>query len=203
MKTDMKRSHISDILAGGEHPRGSFEPGEDGVRALPLAAMFVALGVLFPQMFHVLGVGSTFLPIFLPVLAVAILLPVRTALTVALLTPLASWMLTGMPPLSPPILPLMLIELPATAAVVNILRRGLRWPVSAAVAGAMIADRAVLSLLVVAVTRIAGVDHPLLGPATVVAGIPGVILAIVVLPPSIAVIERRFPRLAVLRPQEH
>ena len=178
-----------------------FDPDADGDRArqLPLAALFTALGVLFPQLFHMLGLGSTFLPMFLPVLAAGLLLPTRLALTVGLLTPLASWMLTGMPPLSPPILPLMLVELPAAALIAGALRRGLRWPVIASVGLAMAADRLLLFVLIEGVSAMAGIRHPLLGPAAVLAGLPGVALAVIVLPPVIAIIETRFPRLAVVR----
>ncbi|MBR9974277.1 MAG: ECF transporter S component [Bacteroidetes bacterium] len=169
------------------------------VRLLPLAAMFTALGVLFPQLFHMLGLGSTFLPMFLPVLAAAMLLPQRLALIVGILTPLASWMLTGMPPLSPPILPLMVIELTAVALVAGTLRRGLRWPAIVVVSVAMAADRLLLLLIIEGVSAVAGIRHPLLGPAAVLAGLPGVAMAIIVLPPTVALIESRFPRLAAAR----
>ena len=184
--------------------RRGFDPAgtpDEAIRALPLAAMLTALGVLLPQLFHMLGLGSTFLPMFLPVLAAGLLLPPRPVLTVGVLTPLLSWMLTGMPPLSPPILPLMLVELPAAAAVAGLLRRRLRWPVIVAVAGAMAADRLLLFFLIEAVSTAAGVRHPMLGPAAVATGLPGVVLAVFVLPPSIALIERRFPRLAIARIQ--
>lgn len=196
------RSGYSDRDARYQHsgvPR--FDPGEsaDLARQLPLAALFTALGVLFPQLFHLLGLGSTFLPMFLPVLAVGLLLPTRPALTVGLLTPLASWMLTGMPPLSPPILPLMLVELPAVALVAGATRRGLRWPVAVSVAAAMAVDRLLLFAIIEGVSAMAGIRHPLLGPAAVLAGLPGVALAAIVLPPVIAIIEKQFPHLASVR----
>lgn len=181
-----------------------YDPATDdrpSVRLLPLAAMFTALGVLFPQLFHMLGLGSTFLPMFLPVLAAGMLLPLRLSLIVGILTPLASWMLTGMPPLSPPILPLLVIELAAVALVSGTLRQGLRWPVMAVVMVAMAADRLLLLLIIEGVSAVAGVRHPLLGPAAVLAGLPGVLLAVFVLPPAVRLIESRFPRLTLVRAQ--
>jgi hypothetical protein len=172
---------------------------EEHIRRLPLAAMFTALGVLFPQLFHMLGLGSTFLPMFLPVLAAGLLLPWRLAATVGVLTPLLSWMLTGMPPLSPPMLPLMVLELGLAAPLAGLFRRSLRWPVIAAVAATMATDRLLLYIVIEAVSTLAGVRHPLLGPAAVLAGFPGVALAVVVLPPAIALIESRYPRLATVR----
>lgn len=172
---------------------------ETRLRRLPLAAMFTALGVLLPQIFHALGLGSTLLPMFLPVLAAALLLPLQLAVTVGILTPLLSWMLTGMPPLSPPMLPLLLIELPITAAVASLLRRRLRLPVIAAITAAMVTDRLLLWLVIETVTRAAGVQHPLFGPALVLAGLPGVILQLVVLPPAVHLVDQRFPSLSVIR----
>lgn len=175
------------------------ENREEYVRRIPLAAMFTALGVLFPQMFHMLGVGSTFLPMFLPVLAAGMLLPWRLSCTVAFLTPCVSWMLTGMPPLSPPVLPLMLTELTAVAFLSSWLRHSRRWPVTAVVAMAMAGDRLLLFLVVEAVCYVAGIRHPMFGPGAVMAGLPGVVLAVLIVPPSIALIEKRHPRLAVAR----
>jgi hypothetical protein len=169
---------------------------EEEIRRLPLAAVFTALGVLLPQLFHVLGLGATFLPMFLPVLAAGLLLPLRLALVTAALTPLLSWLLTGMPPLAPPVLPLLLVELPVTAGIICFLRRGLRWSVLAAAAAAMLIDRLLLLILLESVTLLAGVQHPLLGPAMVAAGLPGVVLQLVVLPPTMKIIEARFPHLA-------
>jgi len=171
---------------------------EEELRRLPLAAVFTALGVLLPQAFHLLGLGATFLPMFLPVLAAGLLLPLRLTLVTAVITPLLSWLLTGMPPLAPPVLPLLLVELPVTAGVICFLRRSMRWPVFAAVAVAMLVDRVLLLAVLESVTLLAGVQHPLLGPAMVVAGLPGVALQLLVLPPALKLIEARFPHLSPL-----
>ena len=185
-KTDPSAGHTATLPA-------------DDIRRIPLAAMFTALGVLFPQLFHLLGLGSTFLPMFLPVLTAAVLLRVRLAMTVAVLTPILSWMLTGMPPLSPPILPLLIIELIATAALVSILRLQLRWAVLPAIAAGFLLDRLLLLVIIEAVTAISGIHHPLLGPAAVLAGIPGVVMNLAVIPPVILLIERRYPQFAPQR----
>ena len=167
---------------------------EDDVRRIPLAAMFTALGVLFPQLFHMMGLGATFLPMFLPVLTAAMLLRMRLALTVAGLTPVLSWLLTGMPPLSPPILPMLIAELTVSAAVISHLRLQRGWRVLPALAAGLLADRIVLYLIIETVTALAGIRHPMFGPAAVLVGIPGIVLQLVVIPPAVALIVRRFPR---------
>ncbi|MBR9978942.1 MAG: hypothetical protein KFH87_12725 [Bacteroidetes bacterium] len=179
----------------GAGSNGRYDTREDDIRRIPMAAMFTALGVLFPQLFHLLGLGSAFLPMFLPVLAAAMLLPLRLACTVAVLTPIVSWLLTGMPPLSPPILPLLLIELLAATCLLSLLRLQLRWHVLPAVAVTMLADRVLLYLIIEGVSAAAGVTHPMLGPAVVLVGLPGVLLAVVVLPSAIMLIEHKHPQL--------
>jgi hypothetical protein len=183
----------------GTGENGGYSVREHAIRRIPMAAMFTALGILFPQLFHLLGLGSAFLPMFLPVLAAAMLLPLRLACTVAVLTPIVSWLLTGMPPLSPPILPLLLIELVVATCLLSFLRLQLRWHVLPAVAVTMLGDRVLLYLIIEAVSAAAGVTHPMLGPAVVLVGLPGVILAIVVLPSAIMLIERKHPQLIPLR----
>jgi hypothetical protein len=168
------------------------------VRSIPLAAMFTALGVMLPQVFHWFGLGSTFLPMFLPVLAAAMLLPRTFACIVAILTPLVSFMLTGMPPLSPPILPLMIPELTAAAFVASTIRVRYGRSVLLALAAALLVGRILLFVMVHVATGLAGVQHPLFGPALVLAGIPGIILMFVVIPPTIVLISLRFPRLAAV-----
>ncbi len=172
------------------------------IRLIPLAAMFTALGVLVPQVFHWFGLGSMFLPMFLPVLAAAMLLPRGLACTVALLTPTASFMLTGMPPLAPPVLPLLLIELAAAAFTASSLRVHLGKSVLLSLVVALVIDRLLLFGLIHAATELAGIRHPLFGSAMVLAGLPGIILMLTLLPSTMALIEARFPRLAAMPVRE-
>jgi len=184
-------SRIDDAYSSGRK--------DEAIRRIPLAAMFTALGVLLPQIFHWFGLGATFLPMFFPVLAGALLLPRGLACTVALLTPLSSWMLTGMPPLAPPILPLLLIELTISALIASSLHVHLGRSALLALAAALLADRLLLYGIVELVTKLAGVEHPLFGPAMVLAGVPGIVMMLLLLPPSITYINSRFPRLAFSR----
>ena len=67
-------------------------------RLVVLSGVFLALGVLFPLLFHSLGnVGPVFLPMHWPVFLGAVFLPPGWAAGVGLLTPLLSGVLTGMP----------------------------------------------------------------------------------------------------------
>lgn len=70
-------------------------------------AMFVALGILFPQIFHFLPNGGTlFSPMHLPVLMAGLICgPLMGALT-GLLSPVLSGLIFGMPPFPMPLLPM-------------------------------------------------------------------------------------------------
>ena len=37
-------------------------------RYIPLATLFTAMGIIFPIFFHLVGLGSAFLPMFLPII---------------------------------------------------------------------------------------------------------------------------------------
>ncbi|MCB2205766.1 hypothetical protein KQI65_13555 [bacterium] len=171
------------------------------VRRFPLAAMLMALGVLLPQLFHAIGLGASLLPMFLPVLAGALLLPLRLALNVAFLTPLLSWLLTGMPPLSPPVLPLLLIELPVITVVSGILHRRAGWRPIFSLTAALVIDRILLYGMLLTMTELLGFRHAMLSTALVLLGLPGVVLQLLVLPPAHAFIVRRYPQLEMASPK--
>jgi len=83
-----------------------------GIKDIIFAATFSALAITMPVLFHLLSLGHTFLPMFLPVAMAGFILPLRLSITVAVITPLISSVLTGMPPLiMPPIGIVMILEL--------------------------------------------------------------------------------------------
>ncbi|MEW6756351.1 MAG: hypothetical protein AB1505_36070, partial [Candidatus Latescibacterota bacterium] len=76
-------------------------PAVLSLREVTWSAVFAALGMGVPVLFHALGLGPTFLPMLLPVLAAGLSLRPLAAALVGLVTPLLSGLLTGMPPLVP------------------------------------------------------------------------------------------------------
>ena len=62
------------------------------------ASLAIALGVALPRVFHLAGLGPVFLPMFLPVVLVAMTMELPFILLVAITTPLISLAITGMPP---------------------------------------------------------------------------------------------------------
>lgn len=72
-------------------------------KELSRAGLFLALGLIIPYIFHMLGgmAGQIFLPMHLPVILCGFLLGGRYGLIVGIITPLLNSLLTGMPPIYP------------------------------------------------------------------------------------------------------
>ena len=149
---------------------------------LTLSAMFVALGVLFPMLFHGVGVGAVFLPMFWPIAAAAFFLDLPIALVAALLTPLVSSLITGMPPVSPPILQIIALELVVLASTIVLFYRrtrlGLLWPLLIG----LTLSRIVLILVVKIFAPILGLPPQLFSLTVVMQGMPGVIAILILVP---------------------
>jgi hypothetical protein len=162
-------------------------------RYIPLAALFSAMGIIFPMFFHYLGLGSAFLPMFLPVMMGSLLVPTSIAVSIGILTPLVSFLLTGMPPMFPPILPLMLVELTLVSATVSLLF--FRWKRSVwfALIVAMAADRLLLFILVYLLAPAFGLPKTIFSLAMVWHGVPGILLIFLVIPFAIRQLRQKYP----------
>jgi len=169
------------------------------IRQIPLTAMFAALGIILPQFFHLIGLGSTFLPMFLPIALGSMMLYWHFALSLAIICPLVSWLLTGMPPIVPPILPIMLVELSAMALTISIIRVYLNKPILAALISGIVVDRLILFLIVSAIAPLFGFTHPIFSYALVLSGIPGIVLQLITIPLAMGFIKQRFPEYVILK----
>jgi hypothetical protein len=167
---------------------------EEDLKQIPLAALFAALGVILPQFFHLVGLGAMFLPMFLPVMLGSMLLKRRFAFTVAVISPLASWLLTGMPPLAPPVLPVILLELSIISLTISTLRVHQQKPVMVALISAILIDRLLLFIIVIIIAPIFGFANPLFSIALVMSGFPGIILQLITIPLAMRFIQQKFPQ---------
>lgn len=75
-----------------------FLPPNKAVLQGILSPLAIALGVTLPHVFHLAGLGPVFLPMFLPLVLVAMTMELPFILLVAITTPLISLAITGMPP---------------------------------------------------------------------------------------------------------
>jgi hypothetical protein len=160
------------------------------LRTISRAALVTAAALALPVVFHALRLGSVFLPMYLPILAGACFLRPGWAAASGAASPLVSAGLTGMPPLFPPIAVWMAIELAVMAWLVSMATRRSRWSTTLAVAFALGVGRALYALLVFATGRWLELPAGALTVAALLAGWPGMILAVATVPFAVATLRR-------------
>ena len=141
-----------------------------------------AFGITLPIVFHMVGLGSKFLPMLLPLLLNGFLSTLPWAMLTGALVPLASGLLTGMPPFYPPIALIMSVEcaiMAGTAAAVYRMSRPRIWP---ALTIALIVDRTASLTLMWFIAGEFGFPPAAVSIASLLQGLPGVALQIVVVP---------------------
>lgn len=176
---------------GGVH--GAPAAGRRGVRPRELAfgGVFGAAALLLPTVFHVLQLGRVFMPMYLPLVALAFLVGPRVAVTTALLVPLLSAAATGMPPLYPPVAAVMALELAAMAGAIALLtRRFPRLPTLLVLAPVLLAGRAINVALTYAFAQLLALPAGFLAGLSFLAGWPGLLLMLAVVPPLVHLVGR-------------
>jgi len=151
-------------------------------RETVLGALFVAAGLAVPVVFHAVGLGATFLPMLLPILCAGLLMRPLPAGLVGVLTPPISSLLTGMPPLAPPISPVMSVEGLTLAVVASLLYRRLGWNIFVSSAIAVASERVVMAALIAALAPLFGLPGRWAALWKIVHGLPGTALLILVVP---------------------
>jgi hypothetical protein len=171
-------------------PHESLPAAAVDLRPISRAAVVTALGLVLPPLFHALNLGHVFLPMYLPILGGAFLLPAGWAAAVGFATPLISCLATGMPPLMPPVAAWMAVELAGMAALGALLARRGRWSAWLVVPVVLLAGRAVYLGLVYLTAPWLGLPAGLFTLAALLSGWPGMILAVVVVPAAVQLAER-------------
>lgn len=161
------------------------------LRALVVSAVMASLALTLPLAFHVAGLGSAFLPMLLPLLLNAFLVPVRWALLTAALAPLASGLLTGMPPFYPPVAVVMSVEAMVMAGAAGALFRWTNRRIWVAVIGAVILGRCTMLVLTWQLAGAFGLPKAFSAIASLVHGLPGIVLQCTVVPAALRLLFRR------------
>jgi hypothetical protein len=161
------------------------------LRGMVINSMTMALGLTLPVAFHLVGLGSKFLPMLLPLLLNGFLSPFGWAVLTGAATPLASALLTGMPPLYPPVAVVMSAEgavLGGVASAVYGATRGRVWP---ALLLAIVCGRSTAVALSWLLARLFDLPPALSAGALLLQGLPGVALQLAVVPLVLRVVKSR------------
>lgn len=156
---------------------------ELSAQELALAGALGAAALALPFLFHLVQLGSLFMPMYAPLVTLAFLVRPEPAAITAFVTPLLSAVFTGMPPLFPPVALFMAIELAIMAALLSSLwRRRRRGSVLLVLAPVLVLGRLVNVGLVYAFSTVVDLPAGFLAGVSFSSGWPGVLLMLAVVP---------------------
>jgi hypothetical protein len=158
---------------------------------LTLAALFMALGVLIPLVFHHAGLGpllgQILLPMFWPIAVGSFFLPFGLAIVVGLSVPLLSALFSGMPPV--PLLYIMPLELALMAGIIQQIYTRTSWGVFRSLLTGLAVTRLAYLLYAAVLSPLLGVSSRMITSVAVIYGIPGMAAMLILIP----LILRRLP----------
>ena len=160
-------------------------------RQVVLAALFVALGLVFPSIFHLFGAtaGRIFLPMHIPVLVCGLVLGPVPGLLCGFLTPLLSSIFTGMPVLFPQGV-VMMLELGAYGFFTGLLGR--RFGIYPSLIGAMFCGRIVSGITFSILMGLSGGAYTFEAfiSAALITALPGIVIQLVLVPLLVLSLQR-------------
>ena len=161
-------------------------------REIALSGILTALGIIIPVFFHAFGAGPAFSPMHIPVLIAGFTLRLPFAAAVGFITPVMSFIATGMPPVFP-ILPYMFFELPTYSVTACIMFKIMKKNVYFSLIISMLAGRIVAGIVVWILVSFFGAR--LAGPVAFIFGsitsaIPGIIVQLIIIPGIIVPLKK-------------
>lgn len=157
-----------------------------------LAALFGAWGLALPVLFHMIGLGSIFLPMFIPLAIMGFFVNFPLALLNGLLIPIVSSLLTGMPPLYPPLAIIISIETGALAGIISLCYRYFKWNIWISLLLGIVVERIILVLAALWIAPVFDFPPYLLSLGSLTASMPGIILLIILVPLIVKSVERLY-----------
>ena len=161
---------------------------------MTLSALFLATGVILPQLFHVFGgAGPVFLPMHIPVFLAGILVGPLSGLMVGLLSPTLSHLVSGMPIMA--LLPFMTIELVLYGLISGLLRKRLH-PLFIVIL-AQLVGRCVYIVALFLLGAILQANVPAVTSVLIAAsiGVPGITIQLLLIPVLIRLVKKGGTRL--------
>lgn len=156
------------------------------VRKLIFTALCITLGLILPQFNRFIPIpnaGAVLLPMHIPVLLAGFLCGLPYAALCGLILPLLSFAITGMPPIYPIGLSMML-ELAAYGAITAILYKLTKGKVFVSLIGGMLGGRIVMGIANAILLGMAGNTYGVKAfvTAAFVTALPGIIIQIIIIP---------------------
>lgn len=180
-----EKCYVVSAMAG-EQKKSTISP-----RELAYGGLFGAAGLTLPILFHLLHLGHVFMPMYLPLMALAFFASPRVCAATAFVTPLLSAVLTGMPPFYPPVVVAMSMELAVMSALASWAYR--RW--SGSVLFVLIPVLLLGRVFQAGSGYLLGllIDLPprFLSVVSVVSGWPGLVLMVLVIPPLVRLVRSK------------
>lgn len=152
-------------------------------KQISLSGLFIALGIIIPFLFHQVGLaGRIFSPMHFPVFFAGILVGPLSGAMVGFLSPILSFLLTGMPP--PYAVPLMALELPVYGLAIGLFYRYLKAPLIVSLLVSMIAGRIAFALGILTIGSFIKlpVSFSSFLEASFITGLPGFFLQLIIIP---------------------
>ncbi len=161
------------------------------------ASIAIAAAVALPQLLHLLGgsigigsaLGESLLPMHFPILLLGLLVGPHAAIAAGVISPLVSFLLTGMPKAA--ILPFMIIELGVYGLCAGLLSNR-RLPTASKVVIAQVSGRAVRACAIL--ISYYGIGNRAISPAIILssikAGWMGIALQIILIPVILRALDR-------------
>lgn len=154
-------------------------------KKLVYSAVFVAIGILFPMIFHTLNLsGQVFLPMHVPIFLGALTLGPISGLLIGIATPILSSLLTGMPPMVP-MVPIMVFELAAYGYFAGLIYEKYQKNIFIPLIAAIIIGRIVAALAAFVTFNIFNMESINIITfitSAFIQGLPGIIMTLVLVP---------------------
>lgn len=158
---------------------------------LLLGGIMLALALALPIAFHVVGLGSSFLPMFYPIILAGLFLDLNISSLIGVLAPLLSALFTGMPPLFPPVAFVMMAEGLVMTVVAYLTFQKKKMDIYLSLTFTIIAERLTLFFSALIISNWLKLPGFVLAPATLLKGVPGIIIIFLLIPPLVKKLKKR------------
>ncbi|MBP7652415.1 ECF transporter S component [Candidatus Dependentiae bacterium] len=165
-------------------------------RELIIISITIVLGILLPFAFHFIKAGGIiFLPMYYPIIISGFLISPGSALIAGFLTPLISAVLTGMPPLNPPIALQMSIELLILGFTTSFLFNKFKFNYYIVSIFSILLNRVVFILMGFIMSEIYDLPFKSKIISELTVSLPGIFIMIFILPVLVKIIKTKLIRI--------